>query len=152
MGLHRVPRHAEGVGDVVDAEFVVVPQDQAVALTGWEGTERVDHCRHVRGELECVLDRRLAIVQRHPVAQRHQTASIVVTGQVQDDRAEVCRGLVRVPDPVRGAGQSDEGLLHEVLGGVAVVEEQADHPDEPTSVLVEHLDDECVDVGGHAGR
>ena len=47
---------------------------------------------------------------------------------------------------MRAAREPDERLLHEILGGVAVVDEQARQPNERRRLLAEQVDDERVDV------
>ena len=51
-----------------------------------------------------------------------QPATVVVASQVDDDRPQVCRGPLLVADPMGAPGESDEGLLDEVLRGGPVVD------------------------------
>ena len=51
-----------------------------------------------------------------------------------------------VVDAVGVTGEADERLLDEVLGGVAVVDEEAHEADEPMRLLLEQRHDEAVDV------
>jgi len=55
---------------------------------------------------------------------------------------------------VSAAREADEGLLHEVLGRVAIVDEQTGEPHQRGRFLAEQLDDERVDVDRrvHAGE
>ena len=62
--------------------------------------------------------------RRGVVAQRHQAAAVVVARQVEHDRAEVGGRAVGGGDPVGVPGEPEEGLLDEVLGGVAIVDEE----------------------------
>jgi hypothetical protein len=86
------------------------------------------------------------------VPQRDEAAPVVVAGQVQDDRAQVGRGLALVLDAAGRAGQADEALLHEILGRVAVVHEQAHEADQALPLLLEQPGDQGVDVDGGDDR
>jgi hypothetical protein len=79
---------------------------------------------------DLVIDPCLDVDERRPVTKRHEAAPVVVARQVEDDRAKVGRGTSRILDSVRAAGESDERLLHEVLCGIAVVDEQSRQPHE----------------------
>ena len=78
------------------------------------------------------------------VAERHEAAPVVVAGEVEHDRAEIGGRAVDVGDPVRRPGEPEERLLDEVLGGVAVVDEQAGQPDQRPALLLEEPDDELL--------
>jgi hypothetical protein len=43
--------------------------------------------------------------------------------------AQVCRGLVAVPQPAPGAARSDEGILHHFLRGPGIADEHSRQPD-----------------------
>ena len=58
------------------------------------------------------------------VSQGHQPSTIVVASQVEDDRAKVGRGLVNVVDASRMTRQAQECLLHDVLRGLPIIDEQ----------------------------
>jgi hypothetical protein len=86
------------------------------------------------------------------VPQGDQPSSVVVAGQVQHDRPQVRRSLALVVDPARRPGQADEGLLHEVLRRVAVVDEQPRQADQGTAFGLEQVDEQPVEVGGDGRR
>ena len=113
------------VGDVVDPELVVVAQHEARALAGGSSRSASSTSRWSSRRSISSSTPGLIVVERQVVAQRHEPPPVVVAGEVEHDRAQVGRRLGRVLDPVDVAGQADERLLHEVLGGVAVVDEQA---------------------------
>ena len=61
-----------------------------------------------------------------------------------DRRYGAAFGLVA--DPMGGAREADEGFLHQVLGGIAVVDEQARQTHQRLAFLLEQPDDERIDV------
>ena len=54
----------------------------------------------------------------------------MIAGEVEHDRPEVGDHARVVPDPVERPAQPDERLLHDVLGRVAIDDEEAGHADE----------------------
>ena len=93
------------VGDLGDPELVVVAQHHAVALAVGQVAQRLDDLALVLPQGDLVLDRRDRVVEGEVVAERDEAAAVVVTGQVQHDRAQVGGGLRRVLDPVGGAAR-----------------------------------------------
>ncbi len=69
------------------------------------------------------MRRRLVRLGRRDVPPGDEAASVVVAGEVDHDRAQVGGRPLGLPDPVAAARQPDEGLLHQVLRGGAVVGE-----------------------------
>ena len=92
-------------------------------------SQRLDDALLIFAQSYLVLDGRL-IVFRQVVAEGDETTTVVVSRQVEDDRAQVRRRLGGILDAVRAAGQPDEGFLHEIFCRVAVVDEQTRQPDE----------------------
>ena len=81
----------EGLGDLGDAELVVVAQHEAVALAERQGraAHRGRRCWSSR-PTSSILDRaHVEVVARRLVAQRHEAPAVVVAGEVEHDRAEV---------------------------------------------------------------
>ena len=70
----------------------------------------------------------------------------MVAGQVEHDRAQVGRRPGWILDAVGAAGEADERLLHEVLGGVAIVDEQPGEAHQRRALGAEHVGDEPIDV------
>ncbi len=58
------------------------------------------------------------------MAQRHQAATVVVAGEVQHDRAQVRRSAIDRVDPAGMPREAQERLLHDVLGGISIVDEE----------------------------
>ena len=145
--LDRVARDPERLGDGVRPELVVVAQHEARALAHRELAQRVEHLALVLAQRQLVVVGRDVVRREHrAVTHRHQPAAVLVARQVEHDRAQVRRRPRRVTDPPGVAGQADEGLLDEVLGSVAVVDEQAGQAHERATLLGEEADDELVDV------
>lgn len=83
---------------------------------------------------------------RWAVPERDEAAPVVVPGEVDDDRTQVCRGARLVVDAVSAAGQPDEGLLHEVLGRRAVVDEEARERDQTPALGAKERDDQSIHI------
>ena len=143
---------AEHVGDVVDAELLVVAQHEAVALAVREVAQGVDDLALVVAQHELVNVRDAFLGARQTVAKGDEAPAVVVPRQVEHDRAEVGGGLGLVLDPVRGSGQADERLLHQVLGRVAIVDEQPGQAHQRPALALEELDEEPVDVDDRRHR
>ncbi len=84
--------------------------------------------------------------------QRHEAAPVVVAGEVDDDRAEVCRRprFVRMRACCRA--ESDEGLLHEVLRRRLVVDVEPGQVQQRWSLGVEQRGGSRLEVVGLRGR
>ena len=104
-----------------------------IALTSGQLTYRVENALMFLGPHESIGDIVVDIdvtTGRGMVAQRDEAATVVVAGQVEHDRAKVRRGPIDRFDPARVPGKPKERLLHDILGCIAVVHEQARQPHE----------------------
>ena len=146
VGLHRVAGHAERRGDVVDAELVVVAQHEAGALPGGRSRSASSTWRWSSRTSISSSTPACTSIERRAVAQRHEAAPVVVAGQVEHDRAQVGGRPGAILDAPGAAGETDERLLHEVLGGVAIVDEQPGEAHQRHAFGPEHVGDEPVDV------
>ena len=68
----------------------------------------------------------------------------MIAGEVEHDRPEVGDHARVVSDPVERPAQPDERLLHDVLGRVAIDDEEAGHADELGRVRAEEIGDHEV--------
>ena len=145
--LHRVRRDRSVDSDLVDRQLLEVPQRDAVALTGRQVAHRIEHAPMILRAHESIRrhrhPRRSRAVRR-VVAEGDHPASVVVTGEVEHDRAQIRRRLVGVVDPPGVPGEPQERLLDDVLGRIAVVDEQPGEPDERCTLGVEEPDDQLL--------
>ena len=108
-----------------------VVQREAVALAAGECPQRGDDALVIVAGGDGLVDAGGVEVDGPlGVLQRQQAASVVVTGQVQHDRAQVRGRLGRVVDAMQGSRQADECLLDDVFGRVAVIDEEPGQTDE----------------------
>lgn len=143
----RVARDAEDNGDAVDVEFLVIPQHQAFALAMGKRAQRVDDLLLVLAQVDDVFGCGSALVEREVVAQRDHSPAIVIARQVADDAAKVRGCPVTVVDAVGGAREPDEGLLHQILGGVAIIDEEPSEANQRRTFGAKQVNDE---IGGFA--
>ena len=71
-----------------------------------ELAQRVDDVLLIVAERDLVFDRRLIVVAREVMTQRHEAAPVVVAREVEHDRAQI-RGCLRgILDAVRRSGRA----------------------------------------------
>ena len=148
VGLDRVRRDAECCRDLGDRQLLVVVQDEACTLTFGKQPEGDQHFVDL-----LVPDRALVRPRRWVgllgaglVSQRHQATSVVVACEVDHDRSQERRCLANVADRARRTVETDERLLHEIFGSIAVVAEHPGEANERGTLFGEHVLDERVRV------
>jgi hypothetical protein len=109
--------------------------------------QREHHLPHILPLRRLLLRRRFVEDRRRAVPQRHETAAVVVAGQVHDDRPEIGGSPFRILDAVLVGRQLDESLLHQVLGRGLVVDEPPRHPDQPGCLVAKEPHDQVVRQG-----
>jgi hypothetical protein len=69
----------------------------------------------------------------------HQLVPQRVPRQVDDGLPQVGEGLVRIPQPVVPGSHPQVGVMHDVFGGVQVIEQHSGQPDQGCVLAGEHL-------------
>ena len=78
------------------------------------------------------------------VAKRDEATTIVVTSEVQDNRSKVCRSPIDVVDPPCVPGQPKKRLLDDVLGSLAIIDEEPRQANKRPTLQFEKPDDEFL--------
>jgi len=150
MGLDRVRRDAQSLRNLRDRQLLVVAQDKACPLTLGKRAQGIQHLIHflvVDGTL-VGLDRRCRKIGTSSMPERHQPSTVVITCKVDHDRPQKGRSPVKVPNGTGRSVESDECLLHEVFGSIAIVTEHPRQSHERPTLFGEHLRNERVGIDG----
>jgi hypothetical protein len=136
MGLDRADGHAQRLGDVVVGEVEVVAQHRALALAVGQGVERPHDAvvllpghRRVLGPPRCGPGGRHCI---GPV--RHPPTAHSAPGQVDHGGAQVAAAQLPLGE------HPQEGVLHHVLGGGPLAQQERGHgrvllPEQPAQLV-----------------
>jgi hypothetical protein len=81
------------------------------------------------------------------MAQRHEAAAVVIASEVQHDGSEICGGPIDRVDPAGMSRQTQERFLHDVLGGITIVDEESCQSDERATLGTKESKDEVLCVG-----
>lgn len=107
-------------------------------MTAGEPSERTNEGLLVFSNADLLLDTaRIEVVDWARMTEREKPSAIVISGEVQDNRSKIRGSLASVLDPVEGPVKSNERFLHNVLSGVAVIDEKACKVHQRSGVLVE---------------
>lgn len=122
-------------------------EGEAVTLPPWQFAKRVDETQMIVATSDLFIDAvGVEIVHRLPVPQRQKATTIVVTGQIQNDRSEVRSSFGPVINSMEGPVQSNERLLHDVFSSVTMIDEKACEVHQRSRVLVEQVDEHPIGV------
>lgn len=146
MRLDRVGRDPDRAGNLAFGHLGIEPEDETLPLPSGEQPQCLNHnpviaiSDHILLDVLGCLDCPGSLL----VSERHESTPIVIASEVQHDRPEERWRSLRIANRVGRSMEPDECLLHQILGCVAVITEQASETDERPTLLGEEHGDECV--------
>lgn len=144
VGLHRAAGDPEGLGDLGLGLVEVVAEHDDLALPTGQRADRLPHPVGVLVDDGALLGRGEGVrrlLQALRDGGQGATATETLAPTVDHALVQVGDGRRRVPEQSPAAVEREEGVLHDLLGGLAVIDEDRRESDEAAVVCQEQLGD-----------